>query len=123
MSIIRIALLQMAAHGDDQQANLEKGEAFCRRAREMGADIALFPEMWSIGYANYCAEADELEDIWRGPDRWKPGKSSGYEALREARERWQAQAVPRDGAYVNHFRALARELGMAIAMTYLEQWP
>ena len=51
MSLLTIALLQMTSHGSDQEANLAKGEIFCRRAREMGADIALFPEMWNIGYS------------------------------------------------------------------------
>ena len=53
MSTITIALLQMTACGDDQDANLAKGETFCRQAREMGADIALFPEMWNVGYTFY----------------------------------------------------------------------
>ena len=39
MSTVTIALLQMTACGDDQDANLAKGETFCRRAREMGADV------------------------------------------------------------------------------------
>jgi N-carbamoylputrescine amidase len=50
MNVIRVALLQMVAHGADQAASLTKGEAYCRQARVMGADIALFPEMWNIGY-------------------------------------------------------------------------
>ncbi|NIM43744.1 MAG: carbon-nitrogen hydrolase family protein, partial [Hydrogenophaga sp.] len=36
---------------------------------------------------------------------------------------WQARAIGRDDAFVAHFRALARELGMAIAITYLEARP
>ncbi len=44
--IVKVALLQLAACGVDQASNLSKGEAFCRQARLMGADIALFPEMW-----------------------------------------------------------------------------
>src|SRR5579871_1947970 len=126
MSIVRIALLQMTPCGDDgtdQAANLAKGETFCRQARQMGADIALFPEMWNIGYAGYCPESDETSDIWRGPGRWAEGETNPYEMLREARERWQAQAISRDSAYVQHFQALARELEMAIAVTYLEAWP
>ncbi|MGC9399662.1 MAG: carbon-nitrogen hydrolase family protein [Anaerolineae bacterium] len=99
MSELAIALLQMTSHGADRQANLEKGERFCRRTAAMGADLALFPEMWNIGYAGYDADA--------------PG----------AREAWRALAVPRDGAFVRHFRALAAELEMAIALTYLEAWP
>ena len=45
----RVALLQMLA-GKTMDANLEKGLAFCRRAKAMGADLALFPKMWSIDY-------------------------------------------------------------------------
>ncbi len=52
MSVLKIALLQMASHGCDQEKNLIKGEEFCRKAAEVGADIALFPEMWNIGYQN-----------------------------------------------------------------------
>ena len=33
MNKLRIALLQMVACGADQEANLIKGEAFCRRAK------------------------------------------------------------------------------------------
>lgn len=99
MSAIKIALLQMTACGSDQDANLVKGETFCRRASEMGADVALFPEMWNIGYTFH-----------------DPAQPDGCEI-------WQAQAVGQDDEFVLHFKALARELGMAIALTYLERWP
>ena len=124
MSTLRVALLQMSSHGTDQDANLAKGEAFCRRAREMGADIVLFPEMWNIGYAGYCSETATPEtDLWRAPELWQPGETSAWEAHRAEREEWQARAISRDSAFIQHFRALARELEMAIAITYLEQWP
>jgi predicted amidohydrolase len=97
MSRIRIALLQMTGSGLDQDANRVKGGAFCRRAREARADIALFPEMWNIGYAK--CEADP-----------------------EARRNWQSQAIGPHEAFVTHFRGLAAELNMAIALTYLERW-
>jgi N-carbamoylputrescine amidase len=98
MDSIRIALLQMTAHGTDQAANLAKGDAFCRRAAAMGADVALFPEMWNIGYTPCPSEADACKE-------------------------WLAQAVgPQDG-FVIRFRELAQELDMAIAVTYLERWP
>lgn len=48
MSILRIALLQISPCGGTE-ANLIKGLECCRKAKEMGADIALFPEMWSNG--------------------------------------------------------------------------
>ena len=99
MSLINVALLQMVSHGLDGYANRAKGEQFCRQAAALGADIALFPEMWSIGYSRF------------DPD--EPG----------AHERWLAHAIDRDGEFVQHFQALARELEMAIAITYLERWP
>jgi predicted amidohydrolase len=40
---LKIALLQMTAHGTDLAANLAKGETFCRRAAAVGAGVALFP--------------------------------------------------------------------------------
>lgn len=98
MKAIKVALLQMTGCGHDRMANLSKGELFCRRARALGADIALFPEMWSIGMTFFNPQ-QEIE-----------------------RERWQAQAISRDDSFIQHFRNLARELKMAIALTYLEKW-
>jgi N-carbamoylputrescine amidase len=118
---ITVALLQMTSCGNDQAANLAKGEQFCRRARNMGADIALFPEMWNIGYTSYF-EQDEPCDIWRAPERWQDGTLSPYATLQKEREQWQAQAISRDDQFVTHFRTLAHELDMAIAVTYLERW-
>ena len=96
---LRIALLQMSACGDDQAENLRKGEAYSRQAHQFGADIALFPEMWNIGYTF--------------PDRTQP----------DGHARWQAGAITRQDDFFLHFQALAKELEMAIALTYLEKWP
>lgn len=92
MDPLKIALLQIAPEGSVEK-NLEKGLAACRRVKEMGADLALFPEMWSCGY-----------DIYeRSPEIWKK------------------DAVPADGSFVRAFSLLAKELSMAIAVTYLEE--
>jgi len=104
MSELRIALLQMTAVGYDQAgfdqgSNLTKGEEYCRQAKRMGADIALFPEMWNIG----CTFFD-------------PERADG-------RQKWIDQAVGEDDEFVVHFKKLARELDMALAITYLEKWP
>jgi predicted amidohydrolase len=88
VTVLRLALLQLASCGGDVAANAEKGAASCRHAAERGADLALFPEMWSVGY-----------------DR-------GFEP---------ARAEPIDGPFVSRFRALSRELGMAIGVTWLER--
>ncbi|HEX2915888.1 MAG TPA: carbon-nitrogen hydrolase family protein [Chloroflexia bacterium] len=99
MGLLKVALLQMVSCGNDQAANLQKGEAFCRQAALQGADIALFPEMWNIGYSFYRrADAGALEN-------------------------WQNQAIGPEDSFIKHFQALAKELNMAIALTYLEKWP
>ena len=121
MGVINVALLQMLAHDTDQEANLSKGEAFCRRAKAMGADIALFPEMWNIGYMPIDPARDG-PDLLRAPERWHnapPDVPSSPEAI----ARWQAQAIGPGDPFVVHFRSLAQELNMAIAITYLERWP
>jgi predicted amidohydrolase len=92
MSTFTVALLQIAAPGTEPGANVRRGEEACRQAAAAGADVALFPEMWSTGYA------------WDDAD---PGR----------------MAVAADSAFVAGFRALAAELELAIAITYLESWP
>ncbi|HPD30122.1 MAG TPA: carbon-nitrogen hydrolase family protein [Phycisphaerae bacterium] len=93
-----VALLQMAPAGSDREANLTKADRFCRDAAARGADIALMPEMWSVGYCGF--------------DQKQPG----------AREAFQAMAVGTGSPWVQHFSRLARELRMAIAVTYLQAW-
>lgn len=93
MSTLRIALFQIAPTGS-LEGNLEKGIAACRKAKTMGADIALFPEMWSCGY-----------DICEPPA-----------------EEWTCKAISLDSEFMAQFGALAAELDMAIAVTLLEAY-
>jgi len=93
METLKIALLQIEpCHTLD--GNLEKGILACRKAKELGADIALFPEMWSNGYNIYDRPVEE----------------------------WKTEAIPAEGGFVNSFGALAEELGMAIGVTLLEKF-
>ena len=91
MEKLKIALLQIAPTGT-LEGNLNKGIEWCRNAKKSGADIALFPEMWSSGY---CIPED-INDLKR-------------------------MAVPADGEFVNAYANLAKELKMAIGITILEQ--
>lgn len=95
---LKVALLQMTAEKGDWDANLVKGDEYCKRAGQMGADIALFPEMWSTAYTPGGVESEERMQAWH------------------------ALAVTQASDYVKHFRSLARNLDMAIAITYLEGW-
>lgn len=45
----RVALLQISPFSDDQGKNLPKGVQACRQAKALGADLAVFPELWNIG--------------------------------------------------------------------------
>jgi predicted amidohydrolase len=121
MPELTVALLQLTSHGMDQDANLAKGEAACRRARELGADIALFPEMWNIGYTFKPSVALPEGDLWRAPELWVEQSERLTAAQHKSIEQWRDQAIALDSSFVGHFRALARELEMAIALTYLEQ--
>lgn len=96
---MRIALLQLEPHGLDVEANLARGLGACREAAALGAHVALFPEMWSIGYA--MPHPDDAA------------------AMRE----WQSHAIAADSSVVEAFRDLARELRLAIAVTFLEAGP
>ena len=77
--------------GKSLEENLEIGKKACREAKEKGADVALFPEMWSDGY--YLPQDEkELSKL----------------------------AVAKDSDFVKEFRLLAAELQMAIGITLLE---
>ena len=92
MDGLKVALLQLTP-GKNIEYNLKKGAEYCARAKEMGADIALFPEMWSVGY--YIPEdIEELERL----------------------------SVPADGEFVSEFGRLAATLDMAIGITFLEKY-
>ena len=87
---LKIALLQLLP-GKDLEENLIEGKIACRDAKDMGADIALFPEMWSDGY-------------------YLPQDEASLKAL----------AISKDSSFIREYRDLAAELGMAIGITFLE---
>ncbi|MGP3985030.1 carbon-nitrogen hydrolase family protein [Streptomyces sp. KR80] len=119
MSTLTIALLQLDPPGHDLQTNLVRGEAACRRAQAMGADLALFPEMWSNGYSSCVPPELDEADVHRHPDLWHGARPL---VLPDGRTVWRGRAITSDSPFVIHFRRLAAELDMAIALTYLEAW-
>ena len=90
-----VALLQIPPHGSAQNRNLEKGLQRCREAKSMGADLAVFPELWNVGSVRYPLSAAE-------------------------RESWTASAIDSSSNFFQSFAGVARELSMNIAITYLE---
>lgn len=88
---LKIALLQLLPEGS-LDGQLQKGKAACIKAKNMGADIALFPEMWSDGY------------------------NLPQDSLKLA-----ALSVDAESDFVRAFGKLAAELQIAIAITFLEK--
>ena len=87
---IKIALMQLLP-GKTLEDNLKTGRKGCIEAKEKGADIALFPEMWSDGY-------------------YLPQDESKLNKL----------AIKKDDPFIGEFQRLASELQMAIGVTFLE---
>lgn len=92
MKNLKVALLQLMPE-ETLEGNLQKGLEYCRKAKDIGADIALFPEMWSVGY-NIPENIGELKE----------------------------SAVFADSVFVNSFAKLAKDLNMAIGITFLETY-
>lgn len=87
---IRIAFLQILP-GKNLEENLALGMNACREAKEKGADLALFPEMWSDGY--YLPQQDYVIN---------------------------SLAIREDSEFIKKFADLAADLQMAIGITFLE---
>lgn len=89
---LNIAFLQILSDRDWKN-NLDTGVKACIEAKEKGADIALFPEMWSNGYY-----------------------------LPQDEEELKKYAIKKDGEFISAFRDLAAGLQMAIGITFLEEY-
>lgn len=88
---LKVALLQLLpGRSLDEQLNI--GKTACIKAKDMEADIALFPEMWSDGY--YLPQEDGAVD---------------------------KLAITKDCEFIVSFSQLAKELQMAIGITFLEK--
>lgn len=90
---MKVALLQIMP-GQTLTENIDIGIAACKRAKKMGADIALFPEMWSNGY---CIDLN-IDNL-------------------------KKQSLSLKSEFINIFKQLAKDLEMAIAITFLEKSP
>lgn len=89
--VLKIALLQLLP-GKNLEEQFKIGKAACEKAKDMDADIALFPEMWSDGYR---IPQDER-------------------AISEL-------SISADCDFIQGFRNLAEKLQMAVGITFLEQ--
>lgn len=91
---VNVALLQLDA-SDDLNLNFEKAKKSLLRAKKMGADIALLPELWTIGYTACPETASELL-IWKEKSIWE----------------WHQE--------YKRYLELAKNVGIAIVFSFLE---
>lgn len=90
----KVATLQLNAVNDSNKT-LIKGIEACKKAKQLGTDIAVFPEMWNIGYA-------------------MPTCSENVTA-------WRQKSITKASEYLLAIKKLAKELNIAIAITFLEK--
>lgn len=94
----------------DIEKNKMIADRYCRQAASMGADIAVFPEMFSIAYPDMVADPRK---------NWNEVAFEGKEPDHTLIEKYRSYAIDDDHPYLAHFRKLSRELDMAIAVTYM----
>lgn len=88
---LKIAFLQLTPT-DDPYTQLGNGIKACQQAQKAGADIALFPEMWSNGYK-----------------------------IPQNEQQLDQSAISSKSTFISAFQQAAQNLDMAIAITFLEK--
>ncbi len=89
---VTLSAVQMSC-GWDAGANIARAEALVRQAAAQGAQIILLPELFETPY--FCIEQDSRH--------------------------LQLARPPADNAAVRHFRAVARELGVVLPISFFER--
>ncbi len=102
--VFKLALLQLSPT-DTVENNMLKGIEYCKKAKEMGADIAVFPETWNNGY----------EMLFNGYLK------NQTDITKEQIDEWNSKAICNNDKFINQYISLAKNLEMAIAVTYLEK--
>src|SRR5215467_11771207 len=100
----------MADCGPRKEDLLAKGEAYCRQAKALGADIALFPELWYVSDHHFVERSWSHDyELWRGKHLWGEAEWHPGQEFAEQIGRWHAQAIDGDDPYLLHFQSLALE--------------
>ena len=106
MSAIKIALVQKKAIPNNKERNLSLAVQYIREASYLGADIVLFPEMWSNGYA---PPFDGAFDNPTDP------------AFEKERNEWLESAVLIESDYVTAVKDAASTYKIGVCATFLSK--
>lgn len=106
MSAIKIALVQKRAVPNHPKRNLELAVRYIREASCLGADLVLFPEMWSNGYAPpFDGAFDDPTDP----------------AFEKERKEWLENAVTIESGYVTAVKDAAAKYKIGVCATFLSK--
>jgi len=112
MSLFKVALLQMDGVRLDTEKNTATADRYCRDAAKLGAHLAVFPEMYNIAYPDIVSDSRSY---------WREIEFEGRQPDMKLIKKYRNYAIDDQDSYLNHFRKLAVELDMAIAVTYLSK--
>jgi predicted amidohydrolase len=92
---MKVALLQINPESSAGQ-NLQKAKGYIEKATTDGADIALLPELWNIGYV--------------APEEYP-----------DSEDAWHRAVMSRDDEQFQNYATIAKDNSIAIALGYLER--
>lgn len=106
MSAMKIALVQKRAVPNHPKRNSELAVRYIREASCLGADLVLFPEMWSNGYAPpFDGAFDDPTDP----------------AFEKERKEWLENAVTIESGYVTAVKDAAAKYKIGVCATFLSK--
>ena len=106
MSAMKIALVQKRAVPNCPKRNLELAVRYIGEASCLGADLVLFPEMWSNGYAPpFDGAFDDPTDP----------------AFEKERKEWLENAVTIESGYVTAVKDAAAEYKIGVCATFFSK--
>lgn len=106
MSAMKIALVQKRAVPNHPKRNSELAVQYIREASCLGADLVLFPEMWSNGYAPpFDGAFDDPTDP----------------AFEKERKEWLENAVTIESGYVTAVKDAAAKYKIGVCATFLSK--
>ena len=106
MSAMKIALVQKKAVPNSKTRNAELLVQYIQEASSRGADLVLFPEMWSNGYAPPFAGAFDCPT---------------HPAFERERREWFENAVAIESDYVDAIRKTAARYRVGVCATFLSK--
>ena len=92
---MKVALIQLAAE-HIAESSFNKAERFIQEAAENGADVALFPELWNVGYIS--------------PEEYAGGEGA-----------WHKAVLAQGDDNFRRYAKVASDNSIAIALGYLER--